>query len=165
MATISTLADGRNSSMAGFTMPCSSLMATFITAQYTVSVWCSPTWHGHAIKKTNRCLRWWATVNHAQGCSRVPHMPACTAMVLILFVPCWCIPGAIRTAQDGLWVELWRPGGYTFGRILAIYSVPGPWQKPVSVCGHLPEIVPFFLQPSRGLLGRAEYGLNQHSNF
>ena len=92
-------------------------------------------------------------------------MPTRVATGLILFAAGWCIPGAIRTAQGGLGVEWWRPGGYTFGRILAIYSAPGPWQKPVGVCDHVSGIAPFFLQPSRRLLGRAEYGLNQHSNL
>ena len=106
-----------------------------------------------------------STVCHAQGYSRVPHILARTAMMLILFVSCWCIPGAIRTAQDGHWVEWWRPGGYTFGRISAIYSASGLWERSVGVCGHLPEIAPFFLQPSRGSLGRAEYDLNRPSHF
>ena len=39
-----------------------------------------------------------------------------------------------------------------------------PLQKPVGVCGHLTGIAPFFLQPSRGGLGRAEYGLDRPSS-
>ena len=50
-------------------------------------------------------------------------MPARVAAGLILFAAGWCITGAIRTAQDRLWFELWRPGGYTFGRLSAIYIV------------------------------------------
>ena len=52
-------------------------------------------------------------------------MPARVAAGLIIFAAGWCIPGAIRTAQGGLGVEWWRPGGYTFGRISAIYSPEG----------------------------------------
>ena len=83
-------------------------------------------------------------------------MPARVATGLILFAAGWCIPGAIRTAQGGLGVEWWRPGGYTFGRLSAIYIVHLVPPKRVTIRCQCKGMAPFFLQRPRGFPGRAE---------
>ena len=94
--------------------------------------------------------------NPGPGWFRAPHMPARVAAGLILFAAGWCIPGAIRTAQGGLGVEWWRPGGYTFGRLSAIYIVHLVPPKRVTIRCQFKGMAPFFLQRPRGFPGRAE---------
>ena len=95
-------------------------------------------------------------VNHSNpgpGWFRAPHMPARVAAGLILFAAGWCIPGAIRTAQGGLGVEWWRPGGYTFGRLSAIYIVHLVPPRRVTIWCQFKGMAPFFLQRPRGFPG------------
>ena len=81
-------------------------------------------------------------------------MPARVAAGLILFAAGWCIPGAIRTAQGGLGVEWWRPGGYTFGRLSAIYIVHLVPLSATEACHHSVPV-----QGNGPILSAASHGL------